>query len=196
MESHTSTQNLNFRFYPLCLRSRQPPECWTASPSKFFKTPLKNLPQCVVKFNHETLLGCFLTFLFFLVLTTCSWSLAHLVGLFDDILLIIWSDNTFSIFDPSGQTFDSFNTFLMVVVLLWSLVCLLIFLLAEKLPQCDITRSMVRPMDKLKVCHTFSPIRVSFLSSKPFSHCYLEFLIPELQYFHRFGRFCKRCPFA
>ena len=85
MESHMLTQNPNFHFCPLCARSRQPPECWIASPSKFFKTPLKNLPQCVVKFNHETLIGCFLTFLVFFVLTTCSQSLAHLVGLSDDM---------------------------------------------------------------------------------------------------------------
>ena len=38
MESHTSTQNPNFRFYPLCPGSRQPLECLIASPSKFFKT--------------------------------------------------------------------------------------------------------------------------------------------------------------
>ena len=114
---------------------------WTAFPSKFFKIPLKNLPQCVVKFNHETLLGCFLTFPVFSVLTTCFWSLAHPVGLFDDMLLIIWSDDTFSIFDPSSQAFDSFNTFLMVVALPWSLVCLLIFPLTEKLPQCGVMPS-------------------------------------------------------
>jgi hypothetical protein len=47
----------------------------------FSKPLLKNLPQCVVKFNHETILGCFLTFPVFSVLTTCFWSLAHLVGL-------------------------------------------------------------------------------------------------------------------
>ena len=73
------------------------------------------------------------------------------------MLLIIWSDDTFSIFDPPGQAFDSFITFLTVVVLSWSLVCLLIFSFAEKLPQCGTTRSMVRPMDKPKVCHMFSP---------------------------------------
>jgi hypothetical protein len=49
----------------------------------FSKPLLKNLPQCVIKFNHETFLGCFLTFPVFSVLTTCSWSLAHLVGLSD-----------------------------------------------------------------------------------------------------------------
>jgi hypothetical protein len=38
-----------------------------------FSKPLsKNLPQCVIKFNHETFLGYFLTFLVFSVLTTCS----------------------------------------------------------------------------------------------------------------------------
>ena len=49
----------------------------------FSKPLLKNFPQCVVKFNHETFLGCFLTFSVFSVLTTCSWSLAHLVSLSD-----------------------------------------------------------------------------------------------------------------
>ena len=49
-----------------------------------FSKPLsKNLLQCVVKFNHETFLGCFLTFPVFSLLTTCSWPLAHLVGLSD-----------------------------------------------------------------------------------------------------------------
>ena len=55
---------------------------------------------------------------------------------------------------------------------------------------------MVRLMDKSKVFHTSSPIRVPFLSPRPFSYCYSEFLIPGLWYCHRFGRFCKRCPFA
>ena len=109
MDSHTSTHNPNFHFCPLYPRSRQLPECWIASPSKFFKTPLKNFPQCVVKFNHETLLGCFLTFPVFSVLTTCSRSLAHLIGLFDDMLLIIWSDNTSLIFNLLGRAFGSFN---------------------------------------------------------------------------------------
>jgi hypothetical protein len=68
-----------------------------------------NLPQCVVKFNHETILGFFLTFLVSLVLTTYSWSLAYLVSLYDDMLLIIWSDDTSLIFNPLGQTFGSFN---------------------------------------------------------------------------------------
>ena len=48
---------------------------------KISKPLSKNLPQCVVKFNHETFLGCFLSFPVFSVLTTYSWSLAHLVGL-------------------------------------------------------------------------------------------------------------------
>uniref|UniRef100_A0A2N9HB23 CCHC-type domain-containing protein n=1 Tax=Fagus sylvatica TaxID=28930 RepID=A0A2N9HB23_FAGSY len=73
-----------------------------------------NLPQCVVKFNHETILGFFLNF-----------SRSSLV--LTNILLVISS---------SGQ--------------------------------CGTTRSMVRPMDKPKVCHTFSPIRVSFLFSETF----------------------------
>uniref|UniRef100_A0A2N9H8A0 Uncharacterized protein n=1 Tax=Fagus sylvatica TaxID=28930 RepID=A0A2N9H8A0_FAGSY len=38
---------------------------------------------------------------------------------------------------------------------------------------CGTTRSMVRPMDKPKVCHTFSPIRVSF----PFSETFLALAI-------------------
>ena len=43
--------------------------------------------------------------------------IVHLISLSNDVLLIIWSDNTFSIVDPFGQSFDFLNTFLMVVSL-------------------------------------------------------------------------------
>ena len=47
VESHTSMQNPNFRFCPLCLESRQSSECWAVSPLKFFKTPFeKFVPVC------------------------------------------------------------------------------------------------------------------------------------------------------
>ena len=47
VESHTSMQNLNFRFCPLCPESRQPSECWATSPLKFFKTPFEKFaPVC------------------------------------------------------------------------------------------------------------------------------------------------------
>ena len=185
VESHASMQNLNFRFWALCPRSRQPSECWT---------PFEKFAQCVAKFNRETFLGCFLTFLVFSVLTTCSWSLAHLVGLSDALDHSV--GRHFLNLRSVRQAFDSFNTFLMVAILPWSLVCLLIFPLAEKLPQCGTIKSMMRPMDKSKVFLMFSPIRVSFLFPKPFLHCYLGFFISRLRYCHRFGRFCNRCPFA
>ena len=47
VESHASMQNPNFRFCPLCPESRQPSECWAASPLKFFKTPFEKFaPVC------------------------------------------------------------------------------------------------------------------------------------------------------
>ena len=113
MESHTSTQNPNFRSYLLYPGSRQLPGCWIAFPSKFFKILLKNLPQCVVKFNHKTLLCGFLTFPIFSELMTCSWSLGGTTLSWLSICSI----------EPSALS----TNFLMVVALPWSLVCLLIF---------------------------------------------------------------------
>ena len=47
VESRTSMQSPNFRFCPLCPESRQPSECWAASPLKFFKTPFEKFtPVC------------------------------------------------------------------------------------------------------------------------------------------------------
>ena len=104
--NHTSWHGIpNFRSCPLYPGPRQLPKCWIAFPLKIFKIHLKNLPHFVVKFNHKTLLGCFLTFPVFSVLTTCSWSLAHLVGLSDDMLLITWSDDTFLIVNLFGRAF-------------------------------------------------------------------------------------------
>uniref|UniRef100_A0A2N9I1A8 Uncharacterized protein n=1 Tax=Fagus sylvatica TaxID=28930 RepID=A0A2N9I1A8_FAGSY len=68
------------------------------------------------------------------------------------MLLIIWSDDTFSIFDPSGQAFDSF-----IYILDGGSTSLISGLSSnfsgsrKKLPQCGTTRSMVRPMDKPKI---------------------------------------------
>jgi hypothetical protein len=161
---------------------------------KFSKLLLKNLPQCVVKFNHETFLGCFLTFPVFSVLTTCFWSLAHLVGLSNALdhsvgrhflnLRSAWLSLRFF-----HHILDSGSP-LLISGLSSN------FSVREKLPQCGTIKSMARPMDKSKVFFTFSPIRVFFLSQKPFSHGYSEFLIPGLRHYHRFGRLCKRCPFA
>jgi hypothetical protein len=123
------------------------------SPQNFSKLLLKNLPQCVVKFNHETFLGCFLTFPVFSVLTTCFWSLAHLVGLSNALdhsvrrhflnLRSAWLNlRLFQLIPDGGST--SLTSGLSSN-----------FSSRGKIAQCGTTRSMVRPMDKPKVCHTF-----------------------------------------
>jgi hypothetical protein len=125
----------------------------------FSKLLLKNLPQCVVKFNHETFLGCFLTFPVFSVLTTCFWSLAHLIGLSNALdhsvrrhflnLRSAWSSLRFF-----HHILDSGSP-LLISGLSSN------FSVREKLPQCGTIKSMARPMDRSKVFFTFSPIRVS-----------------------------------
>ena len=143
------------------------------------------------------------------MLTTCSWSSAHLVGLSDALDHLV--GRHFLNLRSVRSSLPFFHH------ILDSGSPLLIsglssnFSFMEKLPQCGVMPSdfsflqidrkncpsvMVRLMDKSKVFHTSSPIQVSFLSPRPFSYCYLEFLIPGLWYCHRFGRFCKRCPFA
>uniref|UniRef100_A0A2N9EKN1 Uncharacterized protein n=1 Tax=Fagus sylvatica TaxID=28930 RepID=A0A2N9EKN1_FAGSY len=100
---------------------------------------------------------------YLVVLTTCSWSLAHLVGLSDALDHLV------------GRHFLNLRS----------------------------VRSSLRFFHH--ILDGGSPLLISGLSSNfsvrgkiaPVWYNKInEFLIPGLRYYHRFGRFCKRCPFA
>uniref|UniRef100_A0A2N9F5Q4 Uncharacterized protein n=1 Tax=Fagus sylvatica TaxID=28930 RepID=A0A2N9F5Q4_FAGSY len=98
------------------------------------------------------------------VLTTCSWSLAHLVGLsdaLDHFGRTTLSQSSIRLVEPSILS----TTFLMVVV----------------------TSLISGLSSNFSVRGKIAPVWYNKIN---------EFLIPGLRYYHRFGRFCKRCPFA
>ena len=75
MESHGSTWNPTFLLLPLLPQTETTVRALNHFFFTIFQNPFEKFAQCVVKFNHKTLLGCFLTFLVFSMLTMCSWSL-------------------------------------------------------------------------------------------------------------------------
>ena len=58
VESHTSMQNPNFRFCPLCPESRQPSECWATFPFKIFQNRFWKICPSVLS---NSIMRCFLT---------------------------------------------------------------------------------------------------------------------------------------
>uniref|UniRef100_A0A2N9FE96 Uncharacterized protein n=1 Tax=Fagus sylvatica TaxID=28930 RepID=A0A2N9FE96_FAGSY len=127
---------------------------------------------------------------YLIVLTTCFWSLAHLVGLSNalDHLVRRHFLNLRSVLVEAFGFFQS--TFLD------SGSPLLISGLSSNFS----VRGKIAPVWYNKINgETHGQIKGLshiFSNSGLFSHCYSEFLIPGLRYYHRFGRFCKRCPFA
>jgi hypothetical protein len=154
----------------------------------FSKPLLKNLPQCVVKFNHETFLGCFLTFPVFSVLTTCFWSLAHLVGLSDTFDHLV------------GRHFLKLRSVRLNLQLFQLIPDGGSISLISGLFSNFSVRGKIAPVWYNRINgETYGQIKGLFhIFSNPglFSYCYSGSLIPELRYYHRFGRFCRRCPFA
>uniref|UniRef100_A0A2N9G7V9 Uncharacterized protein n=1 Tax=Fagus sylvatica TaxID=28930 RepID=A0A2N9G7V9_FAGSY len=101
---------------------------------------------------------------YLIVLTTCSWSLAHLVGLSDALDHLV-GRHFLNLRSVLVQAFGFFHH------ILDSGSPLLISGLSSNFS----VRGKIAPVWYNKIN---------------------EFLIPGLRYYHRFGRFCKRCPFA
>uniref|UniRef100_A0A2N9HXW2 Uncharacterized protein n=1 Tax=Fagus sylvatica TaxID=28930 RepID=A0A2N9HXW2_FAGSY len=125
---------------------------------------------------------------YLVVLTTCFWSLAHLVGLSDTFDHLV------------GRHFLKLRSVRLNLQLFQLIPDGGSISLISGLSSNFSVRGKIAPVWYNRINgETYGQIKGLFhIFSNPglFSYCYSGSLIPELRYYHRFGRFCRRCPFA